>query len=74
MTKQHAGQDHRARVRELAREVAERDAELLRRLGEEVEWRPVDLAQARALVGVLRDLLRLADAAARRAVGLLVFR
>ncbi|MEU2661769.1 hypothetical protein [Micromonospora sp. AMSO12t] len=35
--------------------------------GDEPERWPIDLAQARALVHVLRDLLRTADDAARRA-------
>ncbi|MGW0435891.1 hypothetical protein ACWDV4_25530 [Micromonospora sp. NPDC003197] len=38
-------------------------------VGEDVECWPIDLAQSRALVGVLRDLLRIADRAAARAAG-----
>lgn len=36
-------------------------------VGEDVEWWPIDLAQARALVRVLNDLLRNADRASSRA-------
>ncbi|MBB4962337.1 hypothetical protein [Micromonospora polyrhachis] len=36
-------------------------------VGEEVECWPIDLAQSRALVGVLRDLLRRAEDAVPRA-------
>ncbi|WP_268926256.1 MULTISPECIES: hypothetical protein [Micromonospora] len=35
--------------------------------GDDPERWPIDLAQVRALVHVLRDLLRVADGAARRA-------
>ena len=36
-------------------------------VGEEAEWWPVDLAQARALVRVLQDLLLVADGRVSRA-------